>query len=560
MLKHLHVRNLAVIDDLQLDLDAGFIVLTGETGAGKSILIDAIGLVTGARADPQLVRHGADKAEVIAEFSLKQGAETLLWLQQQELADAGEPGQCVLRRVVYAEGRTRAFINGVAVTAGQLREIGDRLIEVFGQGESQSLMRAPVQRELLDAYGVAVARRQAVEDAHAQWADITRQIEAVVAKGPQDPARLDYLRFQLQELEALSLGEGELARLDAEQRQLAHAGRLLQEGGAAQEALYGGEHSVYDQLAAVHSRLSALIPLHEGLAESLALTESAQSQLREAADLLRRNLERLDLDPEHLAATERRLSAIHDLARKHRVKAEDLPTHAARLRAELTGSENTAERLAQLEQQRALALEAYRSAARALSAERRKAGKKLAEAVTGVIRTLGIANGQFGIAVEEDAAAAPRPHGADEVRFDFSANPGQPMRPLAKVASGGELSRLSLALQAVTLARGSAACMIFDEVDAGIGGGTAEIVGRKLRELGTGRQVLCVTHQAQVAALAHRQFAIRKEVKGGQTFTRVSALDSKQRVEELARMQGGVEVTSAALSHARELLAGAGRP
>jgi DNA repair protein RecN (Recombination protein N) len=559
MLKHLHIRNLAIIDELELDFGAGFSALTGETGAGKSILIDAIGLVTGARADPQLVRHGAERAEVSAEFSLEESAPARAWLEQQELADADHPAHCLLRRVVYAEGRTRAFVNGVAVNAGQLRELGEQLVEVFGQSESQTLMRAPVQRALLDQYGVGAAALDAVSAAAADHAELSAQIDRLRAAGPQDPARTDYQRFQLQELEALNLGDDEWTQLEADHRRLAHAGRLLQEGGAAQEALYGGDQSLYDQLAAVHARIGALVPLHEGLSESLALTESAQAQLREAADVLRRHLDRLDLDPEHLAQIERRLAAVHDLARKHRARPEELPARIAALRAELADSENVAGRLAELEQRQQAALARYRKAAAALTAQRHKAADKMAPAVTAIIRTLGMGSGEFRIDVTADAAGAPRPHGDDEIRFDFSANPGQPPRPLAKVASGGELSRLSLALQVVALTRGGAPCMIFDEIDAGIGGGTAEIVGRTLRRLGAGRQVLCVTHLAQVAAQAHQQFGIRKEVRRGQTFTRVASLGEAERIEELARMQGGLEVSGAAVDHARELLAAANR-
>jgi len=554
MLTHLQIRNLAIIDELALDFRPGFTTLTGETGAGKSILIDAIGLITGSRADAALVRTGEDKAEVSAEFMLAEGSEAAAWLGAQELADKEEPGRCLVRRIVYAEGRTRAFVNGQPVNAGPLRELGEQLIEIFGQSESQTLLRPEVQRGLLDGYGDHAPALQAVRDAARTYIETERRIEQLRQAGERDPAQLDYLRFQLRELEALGLAEGEIERIETEHRRLANAGRLLQDGGQAQEQLYGAEASLYDELASVTGLLTGLVPLHEGFREALDLTEGAQAQVREAADSLKRLLGRLELDPEQLAQMESRLADIHDLARKHRIKPAELPARLATLQSELGGLEDAAGQLQLLEQQREAALRTYREAAVKLGAARRKAAKGFGEEVTAIVRQLGMANAQFIAAVDSDAAARPRSSGDDEVRFDFSANPGQPPRALAKVASGGELSRVSLAVQVIGQQRSGAMTMIFDEVDAGISGGVAEVVGQKLRELGGQRQVLSVTHLAQVAAQGHQQFAIRKEVKAGQTYTRVRALADKERVEELARMQGGVEITSAALNHARDML------
>jgi DNA repair protein RecN (Recombination protein N) len=559
MLKHLNIRNLAIIDELELDFADGFTTLTGETGAGKSILIDAIGLVIGTRADSALVRAGQEKSEISAEFTLVDSAAASAWLREQEMLDADDAGLCVIRRVVYAEGRTRAFVNGNAVNAGQLRELGETLIEIFGQSESQTLLRGDVQRRLLDEFGGYGAVLEATAKAARTHAEIERSIERLRSAGERDPAQLDYLRFQLKELQALNLQEGELEKLEADHKRLANAGRLIADGGQALDLLYGGENSLYDQLSTVSGLLSGLTPLDEGFNEALALADAAQAQLRESSDALRRVLDKLDLDPDQLAQFERRLSGIHDLARKHRVKPAELPQRLITLGAELDEMENAASRISQLEQQREAALKTYRSAAQKLSSERSKAAKKFGENVTTIVRQLGMASAQFLSVVENAAPASPRLHGDDDIRFDFSANPGQPPRALAKVASGGELSRVSLAIQVVGSLGGGAATMIFDEVDAGIGGGTAEIVGQKLRALGSGRQVLCVTHLAQVAAQSRNHFGIRKEVKNGQTFTRVRPLADKDRVEELARMQGGVEITAAALSHARELLKNAAR-
>lgn len=559
MLKHLNIRNLAIIDELELDFAAGFTTLTGETGAGKSILIDAIGLVIGTRADSALVRAGQEKAEISAEFSLRDSAEANSWLAEQEMLDADDKDLCVIRRVVYAEGRTRAFVNGNAVNAGQLRELGETLIEIFGQSESQTLLRSDVQRRLLDGFGGYGNALEAVAKTARAHAEIERSIERIRNAGERDPAQLDYSRFQLRELEALNLQEGEIEQLEADHKRLANAGKLIGDGGQALDLLYGGESSLYDQFSQVSHLLGALTSIDDGFNEALTLSESAQSQVREAADALRRVLDKLELDPDQLAQMERRLATIHELARKHRVKPSELLERLNSLRTELDELEHAATRLGELESQREAALKAYRTAAQKLSSERTKAAKKFNDGVTAIVRQLGMANAQFVAAVENNAGDKPRAHGDDEIRFDFSANPGQPPRALAKVASGGELSRVSLAIQVVGSQNGGAATMIFDEVDAGIGGGTAEIVGQKLRALGSNCQVLCVTHLAQVAAQSTNHFGIRKEVKSGQTYTRVRPLAEKDRVEELARMQGGVEITAAALSHARELLKNAAK-
>ncbi len=560
MLKNLTIRNLAIIDALELEFGPGFTVLTGETGAGKSILIDAIGLAMGTRADAGLVRAGQEKSEISARFDLRNAPAARGWLQSRELVDADEPDSLIIRRVVYAEGRTRAFVNGMGVNAGELRGLGETLIEIFGQSESQTLLRADVQRRQLDEFGAYPTQLAAVETAAAAHAEILERIERLQAAGARDPAQVEFLRFQLRELDVLNLQAGELENLEAEHRRLANAGRLLQDGNAAQDQLYGGDPSLYDQLAEISATLEGLLPLHDGFREAVELVGSAQAQVREARDSLRHLLERLDLDPERLAEIEQRLSAIHDLARKHRIKAGELAAYQCRLREQLDEVEQAADGLNRLQAQRETALQRYRLAAEKLSAERKKAAKRFSDGVTTIVRQLGMPNARFVVAVEVLDEAPVRAHGADEVRFDFSANPGQPPRALAKVASGGELSRVSLALQVTALAHVGAATMIFDEVDAGISGGVAEIVGQQLRRLGVERQVLSVTHLAQVAAQGHAHLAIRKEVKAGQTYTRVRPVDDTERVAELARMQGGVELTDTALAHARELLQRAANP
>lgn len=557
MLRHLHIRNLAIIDELALDLAPGFTVLTGETGAGKSILIDAVGLVLGVRADSALVRAGTAQAEVTAEFNLSSGDAALQWLGDQALSDEDDPQRCVIRRAVQAEGRTRAFVNDRPVSLAALRELGELLIEIFGQGESQTLMRAEVQRELLDAYGEARAYRQALEataSAALEYQCIDTAIKRILETSQRDPAQLDFLRYQLSELEALALARGEPEQLEIEHKQLDNADRLLQDGGNVRDALYGDDNGLYDQLATVTATLEALATLHADFGSVAELTGSAQGHLREAADHLGHLLDRLDLDPERLNEVEQRMAAIHELARKHRLRAAELPERRDSLVSELALLEGSAGALAQLQQQAAQAREQYDQAAAALSAQRKTAASKLSAEVSTRVRELGMANAVFEIAVERSTTEHPSVHGDDRVRFDFSANPGQPPRPLNKVASGGELSRISLALQVTARRAAVVSTMIFDEVDAGIGGGVAEIVGTQLHALGESRQVLCVTHLAQVAAQGQQHLYIRKEVKNNQTYTRLQYLDPRGRITELARMAGGRTVTRATEAHARELL------
>ncbi|MFA5937895.1 MAG: DNA repair protein RecN [Sinimarinibacterium sp.] len=558
MLKALTIRNLAVIDALDLEWGAGFSVLTGETGAGKSILIDAIGLAIGSRADAGLVRAGTERAEISAEFEVDVRSPAGTWLRDNAMDDPEHPGSVVIRRVVQAGGRGRAFINGAAVAATQLQELGEQLIEIFGQSESLTLLRPDVQRELLDEFGGHGRELEAVAEAARSVAAIDRQIEELRAAAGRDPAQADFLRFQVQELEALKLGGNELEGLEAEHRRLAGAGRLLQDGGQAQERLYGGDDSLYDQLSAIHTLVAGLVPLHADFAAAVDALSAAHTQIRDAADTIRQILDRLDLDPDRLADVEQRLQAIHDIARKHRVRADTVPAHREELRRQLDALEHSSERLDALNAERDAALKRYHEHAATLSAARQKTAKRFGQGVTTVVRTLGMASAQFVVAVDADPAAPVSPRGIDSVRFDFTANPGQPPRPLAKVASGGELSRVSLAIQVTGLKRHGAPTMIFDEVDAGISGAVAEIVGQKLRGLGADRQVLCVTHLAQVAAQGHAHYGIHKTVRAGQTYTQVRKLSDGQRVDELARMQGGVEVSDAALEHARDLLQRAG--
>lgn len=555
MLSHLSIRNLAVIAELDLDLAPGFCVLTGETGAGKSILIDAIGLVLGTRADSDAVRSGAKRAEVTAEFDLSGDTAARNWLGEHALDDPDQAGLCVLRRVVAAEGGSRGFINGSPATVAQLRALGGLLLDIHGQHDSQRLLRPSAARTLLDGLGDYEPALTAVREAVEQWQAAGHALEALGDAGADASQQIEFLRFQLDELERIAPQDAEIEQLDAEHRQLANADRLIQDtqrlsellDGDSEEAVTGALHTAAELAAG----LQRLDPRYAGIAE---LIDSARIQAQEAASDAQRQLDALELDPERLAQVEQRLAELHQLARKHHVEADALHTLVGTLREQLDTLENRDARRATLLKQQADARNAFQAAARALSTARTKAGQRLADQVTTLLRPLGMPDALVEVAVEHKPDSPPALHGADRVELRVSANPGLPPRPLAKVASGGELSRISLALQLASVDQVMPGCMIFDEVDAGIGGGVAEIVGRQLRALGQHTQVLCVTHLPQVAAQAGTQLHVRKRVADGATHTGVERLGADARVEELARMLGGVEQTAQTLAHAREML------
>ncbi|HEX7380567.1 MAG TPA: DNA repair protein RecN [Nevskiaceae bacterium] len=554
MLLQITIRNLALIGRLDIPVAPGFTVLTGETGAGKSILIDAIGLVLGQRADTGLIRSGTEQAEVLAEFSVAPGSGAAGWLAEHELADSDEPGHCVLRRTVSDGGRSRAFINDRAATLGALHELGEQLLEIFGQGESQTLVRGEVQRTLVDASGDYAPLLDETARAALECRRIADEMDALRTRHAAGPEQVDFLRAQVEELRALDLRAEEPAELEAEQRRLAHAAELQHEGDAAHSALYGGDESVYDRLAAVAGTVDALSQLDPRLTAVGELIANGQALIREAADTLRGLLDDAELDPDRLAAVERRMATLHDMARKHRIKPADLPERLAQLEHDLAGIADAATALATLEAEAGEADGHYRQLAGRLTTARTGAAANMARQVTQNIRRLGMGHAALTIAVEAAVDAPPAVHGADRVRFDFTANPGQPARPLAKVASGGELSRIGLAIAVTAGARTPLATMIFDEVDAGIGGAVAEAVGMQLAALGQQRQVLCVTHLAQVAAQGKHHLHVHKRVRDGQTWTEVESLSGDARVAELARMAGGRSVTRTTEAHARELL------
>ncbi len=552
MLETLSIRHFALIESANIDFEDGMTALTGETGAGKSILLDAISLVLGDRADADSVQSGADKAEISALFDLSQKPSTRAWLQQRDL-DEGE--DCLLRRVVQASGRSKAWINGSPVTLGQLRELGEQLVDVHGQHEHQSLQKASVQRELLDTAGKLDALLDQVAAAHRQWRAARQRLEQARDQSADKLQRIELLQLHLQELDELDLRPGEAAELREEYGRAAHAGQILETGGEVAGLLYENERNLQDELARCLRSLDELRQLDPAISEPHDLLSSALIQLEEAASGLRGHLDRIDADPARLEWLNRRLSQIQSLARKHRVEEDELPDLRERLQQEhaaLTLDESGIEALEQALEQAAAD---YRKAALALSQQRSAAAERLSAQISEVMQTLGMEGGRFAIEVTaqsgEDQWTA---QGMDRIVFLVSANPGQPLKPLTRVASGGELSRISLAIQVILSEANRIPTLIFDEVDSGVGGGIAEIVGRLLRQIAGERQVLCVTHLPQVAAQAHHHFRVSKEKQQDRTRTGLHRLDREQRVEEIARMLGGVELTEQSLAHAREML------
>jgi len=557
MLIRLQIRDFAIIEAIELELRPGLTVLTGETGAGKSILVDALQLVGGGRGGPEMIRHGAERTEITATFDLaKAPAGLTRWLGEQSIEGGDE---LVVRRILSADGRSRAYLNGQSVPLQLLREVGSILIDIHGQHEFQSLTRAAAQRELLDAYGRLDPLTGQVGIAYRVWREMLERTLELESRARDREAKLDLLKYQVGELQALRLEEGEVARLTEERSRLMNRGRLADAAQAALAALYQAEDG--NAHASISRSLQSLRPgaaLDPKLAPVVALAEEAAVQIREAARELERYGESLDLDTQRQHEVEKRLAAIEELARKNRVTPLELPTRTAQLSAELEGLERAEVDLAVLRRDLAAALDRYREQAQKLSAKRAAAATALAKDITARMQTLGMSGGRLEVEVAQSRTAEPAQHGLDDIEVRVSTNPGQPPRALAKIASGGELSRLSLAVQVASSAQETRS-MVFDEVDSGIGGAVAEIVGRELRALGERGQVLCVTHLPQVASQGHHHLRVLKVTDGKKTRTSLAQLSDQDRVEELARMLGGVDVTSKAREHAREMLQVAGK-
>jgi len=547
VLRALDIRNFVIIESASLELGAGFGVLTGETGAGKSILVDAIELLVGGRAEGDCVRAGAERAELSAGFDIDDSLSR--WLDERDLS--GDPGQIILRRTIDRSARSRCFINGHAATLAQAREAGEHLVDLHGQHEHQSLLRAAAQRELLDAHAGAQEFSRATAEAYRAW----KRLEAVAEEAQKNYTAREAERAEIQdfvlELRRLSPKDQEWEQVAAEHKRLQHGSSLLAGAQSSLEALAESEGACLAQLGAVAGRLRSLSAHDARLGAIVELLESAAAQAGEAARELRQYASRVELDPAALHEAEARIEALHAAARRHRIRPEALPERLTELEKRLAELELAVNPQA-LEREVALARERYEAAAKRLSAKRRDAAQVLSGAVSAAMQQLAMAGGRFAVFLK--LLDEPGLAGAESVEFEVASHPSLPLRPLARVASGGELSRISLAIQLVA-ARGSpVGTLVFDEIDAGIGGAVAETIGRSLRKLGKERQVLCVTHLPQVAASGDEQWSVSKSSGRGKLSVQVARLGRNARIDELARMLGGSEAT--ARKHAAELLDG----
>jgi DNA repair protein RecN (Recombination protein N) len=552
MLTDIHVRNFAIVEEADLEFDAGLTALTGETGAGKSILIDALGLVLGDRADGNVIRHGCERAEISAGFAIRDQPAVTRWLEERELQSEGE---CQLRRVINSDSRSRGFINNQPVPLQSLRELGEQLVDIHGQHEHQSLLHAAVQRQLLDDFAAQEAPLADITALFNDWKTTREELDAVIRSGQEREARLDLLSYQLQELEALQIDADEITGLTREHGRLANAEELLGACRRGLERLYGDDAaSAYQQISQTLTETEHLIAVDERLSETARLLSEILVLVQECADGLRHQAEGLEVDPEHLHALEIRIGLIHDLSRKHRCAPEQLPGVQEAMRRELDSLEHADQRRVELQSRLDTLDSVYRDTARQLSDRRRTAGRQFGKQVTEAMQSLGMPGGVFRVEVQYDSNRPFGPHGQDGIAFLVSANPGQPAEALSRVASGGELSRISLAIQVMSPRSACIPTLIFDEVDSGIGGGVAEIVGQKLRALGANRQVFCVTHLPQVAALANQQLQVTKLAAKDTTRTRIRKLNRDERIDELARMLGGIEITRQTREHACDML------
>jgi DNA repair protein RecN (Recombination protein N) len=551
MLTHLQLRDLVIVDQAELEFKSGLTALTGETGAGKSLVVDALLLIAGGRAGGDVVRQGAERAEVAASFAALPVAAKA-WLDAQSIDHDGE---LVVRRVIGADGRSRAYVNGQVVPIQALRELAEFLIEIHGQQEFQRLVNRGTQREMLDEHLPDPALLSAVSELYERYRVCRRDFESLKSAAENRDSRLDLLRYQLTELKAEVTTVAAIEELFVDQKRVAGRGRLAAAARTALTAAYESDgDSAHDLLGRAHAALRNIGDADPQLVPTAALLAEAMINTQEAAEALRHYLDVLDIDPARQEEIERHAAALEALGRKHRLSVLELPEHLLRTEAELSTLDNAQLSLDKLEVELTTLTRDYRAAAQRLTEARKAAAGHLASHITRLMQALGMAGGRFAVSVNPSDAEFGA-NGSDDIEFLVSANPGQAPKSLAKVASGGELSRISLAVQVAAAAKTSALCMVFDEVDAGIGGAVAEIVGRQLRDLGERAQVLCVTHLAQVASQAHSQFRVTKLTDGKITRTAVKTLSQLERVDEIARMLGGIDITEQARAHAREMLA-----
>ncbi|MDI3323087.1 DNA repair protein RecN [Pontibacterium granulatum] len=554
MLNQINIRDYAIVDELDLELQNGMTVVSGETGAGKSIMLDALGLTLGDRADSGAVRNGAERAEITASFDVSNIPEAQAWLHQQEL---DQDGECILRRVITREGRSRCYINNRPSPIGAVRELSEHLIDIHGQHEHQRLLKKEHHRLLLDQYAGAGIQAGKTQRTFNEWRKLDKTLRQLTEASDEQAARIQLLSYQIEELDQISPTEGELQDLEQEQKQLANASEILHSGHQLMALTTEGEGD--NCLALLNQCLQLLGNMsdQQGVTQVSEMLNSAHIQIEEAGSELRHYLDGVELNPERQMEVEERLSTLYDVARKHKVQPEALPRLHQELAEELHDLQNSDEALEQLQHDVEQKRDQFREEAKKLSAMRAKAARKLSKAVDEQLHNLGMLAANFTVQLTPYETDQLNATGLEEVEFLISTNKGQQARPLAKIASGGELSRISLAIQVITAQTSSTPTLIFDEVDVGIGGAVAEVVGRLMRQLGERTQVLCVTHQPQVASQGHQHLFVSKKARKQQTFTRINRLRTDERVQEVARMLGGIEITERSIEHAREMLNGA---
>ena len=553
MLRSLNIRDFVIVDELDLDLDHGFTVLTGETGAGKSILLDALSLVLGERADPSQIREGKSKAEISALFSLDGSLKELIsnWLDEQGFNLEDDGTTLILKRIIDASGRSRAFINGGIATLNQTKELGNYLVDIHGQHAHQLLLKTGAQRDLLDHQAQLQEQVLTVKGLYQQWQAAKKQLELAKSAGESLQKEQERLSWQLEELDLLAPKAGEWAEIDVEYSRLANAAKLIEGSQNALAMLSEQEGNAEELLGKAFTEIEDLAKLDSHLEDAKISLESAQIQISEATHSLNRYLQKIDVDPERLAEVEERLKALHSAAKKFKVTPENLPTIWIDIKEKVNAIKDSQD-LAALEKNLQATQAEYNKAAKSLSLSRNKAAKVLEKLVTEAMQDLSMAGGQFVIGIEPLAEG--NAYGLENIEFLVAGHPGVSPKPLSKVASGGELARISLAISVITSEASQIPTLIFDEVDSGIGGAVAETVGKRLKELGQAHQVLCVTHLAQVAAQGHQHWKVEKQSSDNSTTSSITGLNRQERVEEIARMLGGTEITDTTRRHARELL------
>ncbi|NOH31593.1 DNA repair protein RecN [Vibrio mediterranei] len=551
MLSHLSVNNFAIVKSLQLELSTGMTTITGETGAGKSIAIDALGLCLGGRAEAGAVRAGEDKTEVTAAFVIENNQQATRWLEDNDLFDGTE---CILRRTITKEGRSRAFINGSPVPLSQLKSLGQLLINIHGQHAHHQLMKSDYQLSLLDQYAGHTNLLQQVRNKYQAWRSADIALSQLKENSANNLAQLQLLEYQIKELNELAIGEQEFPELEQEHKRLSNSGELAITCQQAIDIIYEGEEvNALGMLQTVSSKLVQLAELDTELTALPNMIGEAMIQLEEANTELRSYLDKIDVDPERMAYVEERFSKIMSLARKHHVMPEELYQHHQDLLGQIEALDCSDEKLAAMEEEVSAHFDAYVRSCEKLSKSRGRYAKELNKLISQSMHELSMEKAKFAITVDFQQEH-PSPTGMDNVVFVVSTNPGQPMQPIAKVASGGELSRISLAIQVITAQKVDTPSLIFDEVDVGISGPTAAVVGKMLRKLGESTQVLCVTHLPQVAGHGHQQLFVTKTTKANKTETSMLTLNEQQRISELARLLGGSQITDSTLANAKELL------